>query len=73
MEMGGSITGEHGIGTEKLEHVPLMFDEADLEVMARVRTAFNPSNLCNPGKVLPLGHSCADIAALRSVPTGVWG
>ena len=62
MEMGGSITGEHGIGTEKLEHVPLMFDPCDLEVMERVRTVFNPNNLCNPGKVLPERRSCAEVA-----------
>ena len=62
MDMGGSITGEHGIGTEKLEHVPLMFDEADLEVMDRVRRVFDPDNRCNPGKVLPERRSCAEVA-----------
>ena len=62
MEMGGSITGEHGIGSEKLGHVPLMFDENDLEVMDRVRSVFNPDGLCNPGKVLPERRSCAEVA-----------
>ena len=62
MEMGGSITGEHGVGSEKLEHVPMMFDESDLDVMARVRDVFNPRGLCNPGKVLPERRSCAEVA-----------
>ncbi len=62
MDLGGSITGEHGIGTEKLAHVPLMFAPADLDVMARVRAAFNPRNLCNPGKVLPERNACAEVA-----------
>ncbi|MEZ5964107.1 MAG: FAD-linked oxidase C-terminal domain-containing protein [Planctomycetota bacterium] len=62
MAMGGSITGEHGIGSEKLAHVPMMFDPADLEVMARVRRAFDPSGRCNPGKVLPERGSCAEPA-----------
>lgn len=52
-ELGGSISGEHGIGTEKLDHVHLMFGDADLEVMDRLRAAFDPHGLCNPGKVLP--------------------
>jgi glycolate oxidase len=62
MAMGGSITGEHGIGSEKLAHVPLMFAPQDLEVMARVRAAFDPSGRCNPGKVLPERGSCAEPA-----------
>ncbi len=66
MEFGGSITGEHGIGSEKLEHVPLMFDANDLEVMGRVRSVFNPRDLCNPGKVIPERTACAE-AAKRQV------
>lgn len=62
MELGGSITGEHGIGTEKLDHVSLMFEPADLDVMARVRAVFNPDGRCNPGKVLPQRNSCAEVA-----------
>ena len=62
VELGGSITGEHGIGTEKLDQVPLMYREQDLEVMRRARTAFDPSGLCNPGKVLPQRASCAEVA-----------
>jgi len=62
MAMGGSITGEHGIGSEKLAHVPMMFAPADLDVMARVRGAFDPSGRCNPGKVLPARSACAEPA-----------
>ncbi len=62
VEMGGSITGEHGIGTEKLDHVALMFDENDLDVMRRVRAVFDPDGICNPGKVLPERSSCAEVA-----------
>lgn len=61
VEAGGSISGEHGIGTEKLDHVGLMFDASDLDVMSRVRRAFNPSGLCNPGKVIPSRSSCAEV------------
>jgi len=73
MAMGGSITGEHGIGSEKLEHVPLMFDEADLEVMQRVRGVFNPDGLCNPGKVLPERRSCAEVAKWPAMVDHVLG
>jgi FAD/FMN-containing dehydrogenase len=62
MAMGGSISGEHGIGSEKLAHVPLMFTADDVEVMARARRAFDPAGLCNPGKVLPERGSCAEPA-----------
>ncbi len=60
--VGGSITGEHGVGQEKLEHVPLMFSPDDLDVMERLRRVFNPQNLCNPGKALPERNSCAEVA-----------
>jgi glycolate oxidase subunit GlcD len=60
VRMGGSITGEHGIGTEKLDHVPLMFSDDDLDVMARARHAFDPRGLSNPGKVLPARSACAE-------------
>ena len=62
IDLGGSISGEHGIGSEKLEHMPLMYGPADLEVMARVRSVWNPLGLCNPGKVLPSRNACAEVA-----------
>lgn len=71
VEMGGSITGEHGIGSEKLAHVGLMFDEADLAVMARARNAFDPRRLCNPGKVLPERGACAEVARWPAIAARV--
>jgi glycolate oxidase subunit GlcD len=62
IDAGGSITGEHGIGSEKLPHVKMMFSDADLDVMERARRIFNPKELCNPGKVLPQRSSCAEVA-----------
>ncbi len=59
---GGTISGEHGIGMEKNQFMPKIFSEADLEVMARVRAAFDPTGLCNPGKVFPTPTSCHDTA-----------
>jgi glycolate oxidase len=73
LEAGGVLSGEHGIGVEKQAYMSRMFSDDDLDHQERLRRAFDPSCRANPGKVLPMGHSCADIQALRSVPTGVWG
>ncbi len=54
VRVGGALTGEHGIGLDKIAYMPLVFTEEDLEAMARVRTIFDPTGLCNPGKVLPV-------------------
>lgn len=70
---GGVLSGEHGIGVEKQEFMELLFTSDDLDHQNRLRRAFDPACRANPGKVLPMGHSCADIQQLRSVPTGVWG
>ena len=70
---GGVLSGEHGIGVEKQRFMDELFSDADLDHQNRLRQAFDPDCRANPGKVLPMGHSCADIQALRSVPTGVWG
>jgi glycolate oxidase len=53
VEMGGSITGEHGVGMEKREYLPGMFSEYDIAVMKRVRAAFDPKEIANPGKMFP--------------------
>jgi glycolate oxidase len=60
VEVGGSITGEHGVGTDKACSMPKMFGEDDLAVMARARKAFDPDGLCNPGKVLPTPRLCGE-------------
>ena len=54
-ELGGTISGEHGIGTEKLAGMPLVFQGADLEMMRRVKEAIDPQGVCNPGKLIPRG------------------
>ena len=60
VEFGGSLSGEHGIGTDKACSMPKMFTEDDLAVMQRLRTAFDPQGLCNPGKVLPTPRLCGE-------------
>ena len=57
-EVGGSISGEHGIGLEKSDFMPFIFSEADLAFMQRLKSAFNPTGLCNPGKMFPTKKSC---------------
>jgi len=57
---GGSITGEHGVGVEKRPYMAVMFSEADMETHQMVRCAFNPGNLCNPGKVYPTPRLCGE-------------
>ncbi len=59
-EVGGSISGEHGIGLEKADFMPLIFTAADLQCMSRVKEAFNPTGRCNPGKIFPSRRACAE-------------
>ncbi|HXG68540.1 MAG TPA: FAD-linked oxidase C-terminal domain-containing protein [Blastocatellia bacterium] len=56
--VGGSITGEHGVGMDKIESMRLIFSENDLDRMLAVRDVFNPLGLCNPGKVIPATKTC---------------
>jgi len=57
VEMGGSITGEHGVGVEKREYMPDMFTAGELDCMMRVRTAFDPLGIANPGKMFPVAEA----------------
>jgi len=66
---GGVLSGEHGIGLEKRDYMPLMFAAADLEAQAAMRCAFDPIGLANPTKVLPSPASCGDV---QHVPAGAW-
>ena len=68
--MGGSLSGEHGIGLEKKDFMPLVFDRAALDAQARIREAFDPGGLLNPGKVLPEGSRCFDFG--KPPPAGAW-
>jgi glycolate oxidase subunit GlcD len=64
---GGSITGEHGVGFDKRELLPLIFSEADMAAMLRVRAAFDPTGLCNPGKIIPVLRGCGEAQATSKV------
>jgi glycolate dehydrogenase FAD-linked subunit len=61
VEAGGSLTGEHGVGVDKACAMPSMFSERDLEAFARLRRAFDPAGLANPGKVLPTPRLCGEV------------
>jgi glycolate oxidase len=69
---GGVLSGEHGIGLEKRDLMPLLFSPDDLEYQRRLRCAFDPEGLSNPGKVLPSGYSCGDVQRLGAPPEGTW-
>ncbi len=57
IEMGGSLTGEHGIGLEKRDYMPIMYTDDDLEAMSKVKKVFDPEGLLNPGKIFPTTKS----------------
>jgi glycolate oxidase len=61
LDHGGSITGEHGVGHDKKKHMAKMFTAEDLDTMQRLRCAFDPSHLCNPGKVFPTPRLCGEV------------
>ncbi|MSO57571.1 MAG: FAD-binding protein [Thermoleophilia bacterium] len=61
IDVGGALTGEHGVGVDKACSMPLMFSEQDLAVFARLRLAFDPTGLANPGKVLPTPRLCGEV------------
>src|SRR6202795_1753522 len=73
VEIGGALTGEHGVGMEKSELMPLLFSDDDFDLMRRIHDAFNPRSALNPGKIFPLNKGCGEItpraqAAVRAVP-----
>jgi len=74
--VGGSISGEHGIGLEKRDYLSWIFGPDDLAAFGELRAVFDPSGLMNPCKLLPMGCSCADIqhakGALRAMAQGAW-
>jgi glycolate oxidase len=65
VEMGGVLTGEHGVGVEKRDLMGTMFDESDLAHQQRLKCAFDPDGLLNPGKVFPQLHRCAELGRLH--------
>ena len=65
VEVGGVLTGEHGVGVEKRDLMGAMFTEADLKQQQRVKCAFDPEALLNPGKVFPELHRCAELGRMH--------
>ena len=65
VEVGGVLTGEHGVGVEKRDLMPIMFTEADLDCQQRLKCAFDPHGLLNPGKVFPVLHRCAELGRVH--------
>ncbi|HLF58874.1 MAG TPA: FAD-linked oxidase C-terminal domain-containing protein [Alphaproteobacteria bacterium] len=63
--VGGVLTGEHGVGVEKRDLMPVMFNEVDLRVQQRIKCAFDPESLLNPGKMFPELHRCAELGRMH--------
>jgi glycolate oxidase len=72
--LGGSITGEHGIGVDKAKNLPMQFAEADLNFMYRLRRVFDPQGLMNPDKLLPSHPACGEgfQPSRPTLPAGTW-
>ncbi|MDB4637534.1 MAG: FAD-linked oxidase C-terminal domain-containing protein [Planctomycetaceae bacterium] len=68
IDLGGSVTGEHGIGVEKISFMSRLFTEDDLEIMGRIRMAMNPTGSCSPSKMLPTAGACGMEHIERSHP-----
>ena len=66
VEVGGVLSGEHGVGIEKRDLMPAQFSDADLEQQTRLKCAFDPDGLLNPGKLFPSLHRCADSGWMRA-------
>ncbi|AIT82082.1 FAD-linked oxidase C-terminal domain-containing protein [Novosphingobium pentaromativorans] len=65
VEVGGVLTGEHGVGVEKRDLMPVMFSEVDLAHQQRLKCAFDPDLLLNPGKMFPVLHRCAELGRMH--------
>ncbi|HEX2327035.1 MAG TPA: FAD-linked oxidase C-terminal domain-containing protein, partial [Chloroflexota bacterium] len=61
VELGGALSGEHGIGLEKQAYLPWQLGEADLRAQAGVKRAWDPQNLLNPGKIFPTPGFCGEV------------
>ena len=65
IEAGGSITGEHGVGVEKLDAMCFQYSDAELDVFHQIKAAFDPYSLLNPGKAVPTLHRCAELGNMH--------
>jgi glycolate oxidase len=73
--LGGTVTGEHGVGLDKAEKLALLFSPDDLAALAALRRVFDPDGRMNPGKVLPSGKACGELSHVgtaKPVPVGLW-
>ncbi|MFL6254582.1 MAG: FAD-linked oxidase C-terminal domain-containing protein, partial [Pyrinomonadaceae bacterium] len=70
---GGTITGEHGVGLDKSDYLPLVFSDEDMRTMLSVRAAFDPAGLCNPGKIIPVLKGCGEARAVAEVKSAARG
>jgi glycolate oxidase len=72
--LGGSVTGEHGVGLDKAPHLPLQYGDADLNFMYRLRRVFDPAGMMNPGKLLPAHPACGEgfRPGRPGLPAGAW-
>jgi glycolate oxidase len=72
--LGGSVTGEHGVGVDKSQKLSLQYAEADLNFMYRLRRAFDPDGIMNPGKLLPSHPACGEgfRPPRPALPAGAW-
>ncbi|MET0650285.1 MAG: FAD-linked oxidase C-terminal domain-containing protein [Pyrinomonadaceae bacterium] len=70
---GGTITGEHGVGLDKSDYLPLVFSDEDMRAMLSVRAAFDPAGLCNPGKIIPVLKGCGEARAVAEVKSAARG
>lgn len=66
IELGGTVTGEHGVGIEKKHHLGRLFTAEDLQVMIDIHDVFNPDSRCNPGKIFPSASSCIEVRRPRA-------
>ncbi len=65
VEVGGTITGEHGVGMEKIDQMCVQFQAAELSQFHAIKAAFDPDGLLNPGKAVPTLHRCAELGAMH--------
>ena len=66
-DVGGSITGEHGVGVEKIEEMRFLFSDIDIEAQIAIRSVFNPKDLCNAGKLIPKPSRCAEVKHIQKL------
>lgn len=66
-DVGGSITGEHGVGIEKIEEMRFLFSDTDIEAQIAIRSVFNPKDLCNAGKLIPQPSRCAEVKHMQKL------